>query len=316
MLYLSGVGLQGIADYLNEQQIPHRYKTKVWHHNSVRYILTNERYIGKALLQKKYTTDTLLFRQKLNKGEKLQYLVEESNPVIVEKEIFDGVQALLSSREKTDGRQSNPLRGKLRCPECGSTYRRQPLHGKVFWWCGKTSSGNAACKSRRLREDFVFDAFVNMAYKLQAYRKELLENLINELMQIRNVQRQNSLQLQQLDKEIADITAKQIILTKLTGKAVLEESEYAKQLAEIKDNVSALRREKKKLLADNERDSLIEDLEFLNEQIATVDLNGEFNADLFEHIVEKIIVNDSTELTFCLLGGLHLTESIQGEKCE
>ena len=72
-LYLSGKGLQAIAGIMNEEQVPRRYGRTHWHHNTIRYILTNERYKGDALLQKKYTTDTLPYRLKLNKGEKTQY---------------------------------------------------------------------------------------------------------------------------------------------------------------------------------------------------------------------------------------------------
>ena len=37
-------------------------------------------YMGDALLQKKYTTDTLPFRRKENRGECPQYYVENANP--------------------------------------------------------------------------------------------------------------------------------------------------------------------------------------------------------------------------------------------
>ena len=58
-LYLRGMGMQQIADFLNEQKIPRLYnsKEKLWQRRTIAYILQNEKYIGDALFQKKYTTD-------------------------------------------------------------------------------------------------------------------------------------------------------------------------------------------------------------------------------------------------------------------
>ena len=58
-LYLNGTGIQTIKSILNEEKVPKRYGKTHWHHSSIKYILTNERYKGDALLQKKYTTETL-----------------------------------------------------------------------------------------------------------------------------------------------------------------------------------------------------------------------------------------------------------------
>ena len=73
--YLSGVGKKEIADTLNKRKIPTRHNYPEWGIYTVNYILTNERYIGDALLQKKYNTDSLPFRHKLNYGEKQQVII-------------------------------------------------------------------------------------------------------------------------------------------------------------------------------------------------------------------------------------------------
>ncbi len=51
-LYLSGVGKQRIANILNEEN-----NDKNWSASTVKYILSNERYMGDALLQKSYKTE-------------------------------------------------------------------------------------------------------------------------------------------------------------------------------------------------------------------------------------------------------------------
>lgn len=58
-LYLQGLGRQAIADVLNQEGIRTRREGKQWRATGISYLLGNERYIGDALLQKKYTTQSL-----------------------------------------------------------------------------------------------------------------------------------------------------------------------------------------------------------------------------------------------------------------
>ena len=71
----------------------------------VENILTNEKYKGDALLQKRFTVDFLTKKQKINEGEVPQYYVANSHPAIIPPEVFDLVQYEVKQRKKTaDGR--------------------------------------------------------------------------------------------------------------------------------------------------------------------------------------------------------------------
>ena len=98
-LYLQGYGLQKIAALLNAEGIPRREGQSRWYNCTVKYILKNERYMGDAVLQKKYRTDTLPYKQKNNHGERQQYYVENSNPPIISKETFLKAQEMLRSKK-------------------------------------------------------------------------------------------------------------------------------------------------------------------------------------------------------------------------
>ena len=104
-MYLQGVGKQRIADALNNECVPKKHGEKKWNTTMITYILGNERYIGDALLQKKYTTDTLPFRLIPNKGERPQYYVENAGPAIISKDIYNAAQTL--SKKKACVRKSN-----------------------------------------------------------------------------------------------------------------------------------------------------------------------------------------------------------------
>lgn len=102
-MYLQGYGKQAIANKLNEESVPRRHGTKLWYAFGIDYMLNNERYMGDALLQKKYTTDTLPFKKVKNRGERPKYYVENANPAIVSRETYTAVQELQKSRQKNMG---------------------------------------------------------------------------------------------------------------------------------------------------------------------------------------------------------------------
>lgn len=54
----------------------------------------------------------------------------------------------------------------------------------------------------------------------------------------------------------------------------------------------------------------ISELKELNERIRNYNLTSKFDAELFDEIVEKIIVEDKGKLKFCLKGGITAVEEI------
>lgn len=114
-----------------------RYGKDKWYESTVHYILNNERYMGDALLQKSYTTETLPFKRKMNHGELPKYYVENSNPPIVSREIYQAVQTLQNSRKNvySNSKGKYLLSKVMRCPDCGMTFRRQIVKGTAYWLC-------------------------------------------------------------------------------------------------------------------------------------------------------------------------------------
>lgn len=311
-LYLQGVGTQNIANLLNEDGIPRRYSQKKWYASTIKYILTNERYMGDALLQKSFTTETLPFRKVRNKGQLPMYYVENSNPAIVGRDAYKAAQDLMQTRKSNKGckRKPAPLTGKLRCPECGRVFRRQLTNGIVYWLCCGKSAGATDCQYRRVRQDAVYDTFMTMADKLKDQREELIGTLIRQVETMRDKTSGIQDKVKQIDKEIADLAAQNLVITRLHTSKVLPAAEYTMQTAEISNKITALRVERKKELAEDEDDAWLESLRELSEILEETELTAGFDEELFEQIVESITVDDYTQLTFRLLGGIELTEQI------
>ena len=73
--YLCGVGMESIADELNRKHIDKNNKGFIWCKNTIKYLLKNEKYTGKSIFRKFYTTESFPFKQRKNNGELEQYLV-------------------------------------------------------------------------------------------------------------------------------------------------------------------------------------------------------------------------------------------------
>lgn len=153
-LFLRGETPYGIAKLLTADRIPTPSGKEKWSKETVRSILTNEKYKGDALLQKVFTVDFLTKRKKINEGEVPQYYVEGSHEGIVSAELFEAVQAEFDRRseEIESGSEVVP---KIVCGECGGLFARKVWHStnkfrKVIWRCCRKSEG---CRCTHLLEE-------------------------------------------------------------------------------------------------------------------------------------------------------------------
>lgn len=80
-----GRSLRAITAELKEHGIPSPRGNPVWHIETVRKILNNEKYYGNVLLQKTYVSDYFTGKQSLNNSEMDKYLIEGHHEGIVEK---------------------------------------------------------------------------------------------------------------------------------------------------------------------------------------------------------------------------------------
>lgn len=86
--YLEGASLFQIGQGLEADGIKTAAGSDYWLQSTLKKILTNEKYIGDALLQKTYTVDFLNKKRVANNGIVPQYYVENSHPAIIPREKF------------------------------------------------------------------------------------------------------------------------------------------------------------------------------------------------------------------------------------
>lgn len=312
-LYLQGIGMQTIANILNDEGVRRQYGREKWHHTTVNYVLNNERYKGDALLQKQITTQTLPFKKQRNHGEQPMYYVENSNPAIVSRETYEAVQALIKSRQPSCKRKvkNYPLTRTLLCPDCGHTFRRQVVNGTAYWLCAAKATNKTDCVWRRVKEDEVYAAFNLMIRKVQANREYLLGTLIRQLEELQYRTTGSQQRIKEIDREIADLTAQNLVLSRLHGKGVLNAADYTAQSDVLENKITELRIERRAKITDSDENEMLEELKMLNDILKEVEIGIDFDAELFEQTVDSITVDSNELLTFHLAGGISLPEKIR-----
>ena len=196
--YLDGCSLAQIKRELEADGIPTASGIHGWTYQVVRNILTNEKYIGDALLQKTYTTDCISKTVKKNQGDRPMVYVERNHPAIVSKAIFYQVREEMARRgskrkvmQKTGKTEQGKYSSKyalselLVCGECGTPYKRctWARNGKkrIVWRCiSRLEFGTKYCHdSPTMDEDKLHQAILESINELiqtgQGVGDELLD---------------------------------------------------------------------------------------------------------------------------------------------
>lgn len=302
--YLSGLGLETIAHRLQQQRLE-----RTWHRSAVKYILNNEHYIGDALLQKNFTSESLPFRKQRNHGELAQYYVENYNVPIISREIFEAAQQLREQRKTmppgSTGRHA--LSGKLRCT-CGASFRRKMVNGTAYWACKNHNADATNCPTKAIPEDSIHETCLLFLNKLITHSEQILPPLITQLENLQSQANGTQQKVYQIDQQLAALTAQNLALTRLYNKGILLGAAFSAQQSKIGGEISALRTDRRNALRVNDNDDQLNQLRALQESLDGLSMQGDFDAELFREVV-RCITPTQSELQITLMGGLELSQA-------
>ena len=179
--YMDGKTFLQIRRGLEKDGIKNGAGNMKWWESNIRQILTNEKYIGDALLQKTYTVSVLEKKRSQNDGNLPKYYVEGCHEAIIDKDVFLRVQAEIARRSNliTDGKKrvysgKYALSGIVLCGHCGDVFRRIKWNNRgvksTVWRCAsRVEKYGPDCPARTLKEEelkativkAVNDAFTN-----------------------------------------------------------------------------------------------------------------------------------------------------------
>ena len=311
-MYLEGCSLVQIAKTLTDEEIPTASGVKAWSAQVVRNMLTNEKYIGDALLQKTYITDCISKQVKKNCGERPMYYVEGHHAAIIPKEIFQRVQEEMTRRSskrkvmqktaKTEqGKYSSKyaLTEKLICGECGTPYKRVTWTAKggkkhIVWRCiSRLEFGKKYCHHSPSLDEGKLHAAVVAAINAYAGQQEAAR-AAQEFAQAVQNSTGASVNLGGLQTRLHDVTAEQDKLVDLVL-IDMENSELTERLKAVSEEKEQLQRQIESLQADSEQQAANQERakeleDWLEQHPAGF---AEYNDALTRRFIERITVLDA-----------------------
>lgn len=226
--YLDGCTLGQIKRELDEDNVPTAQGVEFWSPAIIHNILTNEKYIGDALLQKTYVTDCISKKVKKNQGERAMYYVENNHPAIISREMFDQVRNEMTRRsskrkvlQKSGKTELGKYSGKyaltelLVCGECGSPYKRVTWarNGKkrIVWRCvSRLEFGTQYChNSPTLDESKLYSAILASMNEFAAIRQEVCPDVLAMAEEAKQALSQAGAKLLELKKHMETVSREQ-----------------------------------------------------------------------------------------------------------
>lgn len=182
-LFMSGMTTFAVAKQLTSEGIPTPGGKRNWQASTVESILTNEKYKGDALLQKRFTVDFLQKKMKPNEGEVPQYYVANSHPAIVTPELFEQVQEEME-RRKALGRRyrsGSIFSCRIICADCGEffgpkVWNSTSKYRRTIWQCNAKFKGEHRCTTPHLTEEAIKEKFIEAYNRLIPDRQRLIED--------------------------------------------------------------------------------------------------------------------------------------------
>ncbi len=206
--FLDGYGYYQISRRLTEDGVPTERGLDYWNWDTVKKILTNEKYMGDTKCQKTYNVDHLTKKRVKNNGELPQYYYENTHPAIIDRDIWQCVQLEFEKqdifvKEHRMGHYHQhslemPMVGKIICGSCGDTFLLRELVNGKFWRCINYRSQGTCSNGIKIGVGKIEDAFVSAWNKfadgldkqiidsdgkdiLPRYRAKELLRLINDI---------------------------------------------------------------------------------------------------------------------------------------
>lgn len=160
-LYSRGFGKTAIARILNDRGIPNpteykrlkglRYRqpgnrnSTLWKYSAISEMLKNEIYIGN-MVQGKHGSVSYKTKKNRSRPESEWYVVEGTHEPVIDRELWDRVQTLLSRRSKPfSSGTAGIFSGKTRCLYCGYRLRSSKSRGRHYLQCPTRHASKKSC---------------------------------------------------------------------------------------------------------------------------------------------------------------------------
>lgn len=330
-MYLSGKTTDEISEIMQAEQIVIPEKKLTFSKSMIIRMLKNEKYCGDAILQKTVTLDPISKKRKINEGEAPMWLVENSHPAIITREMFNKVQEESARRkaktpvsEKTamtaSGKYSKyALSEVLICGECGSRFKRVTwnIRGKrrIVWRCiSRLDYGKKYCtESITVDEKALHEAIVRALNRFNIEDEStylmLMKSTIGEAIGLNG----GSDEIDLLERRIDALNKRMLDLVTLSVQEGNDAENYEDEFKSISAQIEQL---SKRITAIRESESEDGQLQARLQEIQDTIEKRKKNSNVYDdsivrQMVECIKVYHDGRLQIILGGGYELEEYLQ-----
>ena len=309
--YLEGKSMDEIANDLNLMETTAtKKKTTRWQHTVIRYMLTNEKYIGDSLFQKSYTLETLPLARVKNDGQLTQYYMKNSHPAFIDRKKFEQVQRLITQKKDQHGTKTEihkfPLSGILKCGLCGSAFHRHQDQRKNRWYCYQHRKSKDLCSMGIIQQEEIYQAFLTLYNKL-ANNTEIIRDMLSDLHALQDKVYFSNPDNLELNRQIAELVRQNHSLARLQTKGCIDSALYIEKCNLNNQKIEALRKKLKHDQASDRIHQLIGKSELILELLKDREPMLEFEESILKAMVQTIVVFPNT-ICFHLVNGLKLEE--------
>ena len=327
--FLAGDSLGGIAQKLEDLQIPSPSGKPKWQFSTIQSILTNEKYKGDAIINKTYIKDCISKKVMINNGDRPKYYVENNHPAIIDSLTFSRVQeeiARRNSKKKVKQKGSKTEQGRysskyaltelLVCGECKTPYRRctWTISGqkKIVWRCiNRLDFGKKYCHNSPSIEESILHRAIMRAIMDTALKNSDVLNMLKLHIGMgfkENSTEENALNIQvriaEIDAEfkamLSDVSSDTVDAFDDTRASalIMEKTELQKQLDQLQEI------QQKRINTRHRLDDIYTILDGLKNRPM------EYDDQMVRQILECVTVDSKEQITVIFIGGLKIKQSL------
>ena len=308
-LYIKGMSPYGIAKVLTEEGIKTPGGKTRWSDSTVKSILRNEKYCGRALLQKTFTPDFLTKKTVKNTGQVPSYFVEHSHAPIIDPDVYDMVQRMMEGRKRGRDRISSVsiFSSKLRCGDCGSWYGSKTWHStdkykRVIWQCNHKFRGTK-CSTPHFTEDEIKELFVRAVNLLLAEKEEIISTY--EMMRDKLFSTTALVEERRALENELNVTARLVEdCIKENARIAQDQTAYEERYQSLVERYESAKKRYDEIVEQiSDRTVRGEQVSIFLGKLREQDLIDTFDDDLWLSMVDFITVHDKSKVTVTFKDG-------------
>lgn len=300
-----------------------------WTINSIRSILTNEKYYGDVLMQKTFTSDCISKKTIRNTGQLPMYLIQNHHAAIIDRKQFDAVKAEMARRNagKSPSKKYAPigltsyaskcaLSERLICGECGTLYRRctWARNGKkrIVWRCvSRLDYGTKYCHhSPSLDETVLQKSILAAINSAMSHKKKLIAQISSTMEQELSPSPGEGMSLADIERRLEELEHE-------TKQLVIESTEngfasYTEQFQSLMDEAAELKKTRAAIQEYRKTNTALSWR--IENAIAIMERSSSeithWDEPIIRQLVDTVKVESAEKITVYLRGGIEIHQDM------